>query len=57
MLKIKKKVCFCLQFSFRFNVALTRAKALMIVVGNPNLLIVDSNWKALIDYVQEKGSF
>lgn len=30
----------------RFNVAVTRAKALLIVVGNPLLLGHDSDWKA-----------
>ncbi len=28
----------------RFNVALTRAKALLIVVGNPDVLYRDPNW-------------
>lgn len=30
----------------RFNVAVTRAKALLIVVGNPLLLGHDPDWKA-----------
>lgn len=30
----------------RFNVAVTRAKALLIVVGNPLLLSHDPDWKA-----------
>ncbi|XP_069798041.1 putative helicase MOV-10 isoform X2 [Narcine bancroftii] len=29
----------------RFNVAMTRAKALLIVIGNPIILIKDPNWK------------
>lgn len=33
----------------RFNVAITRAKALMIVIGNPATLYHDENWRALID--------
>lgn len=28
----------------RFNVAVTRAKALLIVVGNPRILETDSTW-------------
>lgn len=34
----------------RFNVALTRAKALLIVVGNPEILQYDEHWYDLIDY-------
>lgn len=29
----------------RFNVAVTRAKALLIVVGNPTMLNTDETWK------------
>lgn len=34
----------------RFNVMLTRAKNLLIVVGNPHLLTKNSNWRAFIEY-------
>lgn len=34
----------------RFNVLLTRAKSLLIVVGNPQLLSTDANWRAFIEY-------
>ncbi|XP_019633546.1 PREDICTED: putative helicase mov-10-B.1 [Branchiostoma belcheri] len=32
----------------RFNVAITRAKALLIVVGNPHTLCRDEHWKKLV---------
>ena len=41
----------------RFNVALTRAKALMIIVGNPNLLKLDPHWNRFIQYVFTNGGF
>ncbi|CAI5968583.1 unnamed protein product [Closterium sp. NIES-65] len=34
----------------RFNVAVTRAKQLLIIVGNPNLLAQDRCWGALLQY-------
>lgn len=45
-------VMFCLNVSReftsywfqRFNVAITRAKALLIVIGNPNILSRDESW-------------
>ena len=40
---------------FRFNVAITRAQALMVVIGNPYLLSMDKWWKELLKYVLEKG--
>ncbi|KAM9361320.1 putative helicase mov-10-B.1 [Symphorus nematophorus] len=40
----------------RFNVAVTRARSLLIVVGNPVILNKDSTWKKFISYcVKEKG--
>lgn len=39
----------------RFNVAVTRAKALLIVVGNPLLLGHDPDWKAFIEFCKETG--
>ncbi|XP_016078888.1 PREDICTED: putative helicase MOV-10 isoform X1 [Miniopterus natalensis] len=41
----------------RFNVAVTRAKALLIVVGNPLLLGHDSDWKAFLDFCKENGGY
>ncbi|XP_071375974.1 putative helicase mov-10-B.1 isoform X1 [Centroberyx affinis] len=40
----------------RFNVAITRAKSLLIVVGNPVILNKDPTWEKFISYcVKEKG--
>jgi RNA helicase armi len=41
----------------RLNVSITRAKALMIIVGNPQLLSVDRCWRSVIKYCTDKGSF
>ncbi|XP_025829090.1 putative helicase MOV-10 isoform X2 [Agrilus planipennis] len=37
----------------RFNVALTRAKALLIVIGNPFLLENDENWREFLKFCIE----
>jgi len=39
----------------RFNVAITRAKALLIVIGNPGILCKDHYWKTFLDYCKENG--
>ena len=41
----------------RFNVAVTRARSLLIIVGNPHLLECDPNWKELINFTQKLGSY
>uniref|UniRef100_A0A1B6CXC3 RNA helicase n=1 Tax=Clastoptera arizonana TaxID=38151 RepID=A0A1B6CXC3_9HEMI len=39
----------------RFNVAVTRAKAILILIGNPNILNQDIHWKELIKFIHENG--
>ncbi|XP_005914763.1 putative helicase mov-10-B.2 [Haplochromis burtoni] len=41
----------------RFNVAVTRAKALLIVVGNPRILETDSTWARFIQYCRDEGGY
>ncbi|XP_041952751.1 putative helicase mov-10-B.1 isoform X1 [Alosa sapidissima] len=41
----------------RFNVAMTRAKALLIVVGNPVILRTDPTWGSFIRYCVEQGGY
>lgn len=41
----------------KLNVAMTRAKEHLILVGNPDVLSFDSTHKKLIDYIKEKGGF
>ncbi|XP_037357184.1 helicase MOV-10 isoform X1 [Talpa occidentalis] len=41
----------------RFNVAVTRAKALLIVVGNPRLLGHDHDWNEFLKFCKEKGGY
>ncbi|MEE6512435.1 hypothetical protein FKM82_019425 [Ascaphus truei] len=41
----------------RFNVAITRAKALLIVVGNPVILDKDPNWSRFLKYCTDKGGY
>uniref|UniRef100_A0AAY4E943 RNA helicase n=1 Tax=Denticeps clupeoides TaxID=299321 RepID=A0AAY4E943_9TELE len=40
----------------RFNVAITRSKALLIVVGNPHVLMKDLCFSALLHYAYENGA-
>lgn len=41
----------------RFNVAVTRAKALLIIVGCPEILCLDEHWGKLLDFIQQKGGY
>uniref|UniRef100_A0A3Q3W9K6 RNA helicase n=1 Tax=Mola mola TaxID=94237 RepID=A0A3Q3W9K6_MOLML len=41
----------------RFNVAVTRAKALLIVVGNPRILNTDPTWARFIQYCKDEGGY
>lgn len=41
----------------RFNVAMTRAQSLLIVVGNSQLLALERIWLALIEHCETHGSF
>ncbi|XP_068193715.1 putative helicase mov-10-B.2 isoform X2 [Antennarius striatus] len=41
----------------RFNVAMTRAKALLVVVGNPRVLNSDPTWAKFIQFCQEEGGY
>ncbi|CAI7798861.1 unnamed protein product [Closterium sp. NIES-53] len=41
----------------RFNVAVTRAKQLLIIVGNPNLLAQDRCWGALLQYCRRNKAY
>ena len=41
----------------RFNVAITRAQALLIVVGNPHVLASDPMWRALIKHCVDNGAY
>ncbi|XP_018362721.1 PREDICTED: probable RNA helicase armi [Trachymyrmex cornetzi] len=41
----------------RLNVAITRARALLIIVGNPNLLGLDPYWRSLLTYCIDCGGY
>jgi len=41
----------------RFNVAITRAKALLVIVGDPIALVGDSNWYAMLRRCHEKNAY
>ena len=36
---------------------MTRAKALLIIVGNPRILCLDPSWKTLITFIKEHGGY
>ncbi|KAF8632154.1 hypothetical protein AX17_004896 [Amanita inopinata Kibby_2008] len=41
----------------RLNVAMTRAQALLIVVGNPVVLSLDPLWRSFLNYVHTEGGW
>lgn len=41
----------------RFNVALTRAKDLLIIVGNPSILCEDEYWNTLCKYCERNNAY
>jgi superfamily I DNA and/or RNA helicase len=41
----------------RLNVAITRAQALLVVVGSADVLKLDPHWCELIDYARSKGCY
>ncbi|KAJ7154602.1 P-loop containing nucleoside triphosphate hydrolase protein [Mycena filopes] len=41
----------------RFNVAVTRAQALLIVVGDPDVLALDPLWRAFLNYIHLNGGW
>ncbi|XP_042148486.1 putative helicase MOV-10 isoform X2 [Ixodes scapularis] len=41
----------------RFNVSITRAKALLIVIGNPDTLSGDPCWRSLVEFCIKKGAY
>jgi hypothetical protein len=41
----------------RFNVAVTRAKSLLIIIGNPYLLESDHNWCYMLRHIWTSGGY
>uniref|UniRef100_A0A8C4Z8Q9 RNA helicase n=1 Tax=Gadus morhua TaxID=8049 RepID=A0A8C4Z8Q9_GADMO len=41
----------------RFNVAITRPKALLIIIGNPHILVKDLCFRTLLQYCFDNGAF
>ncbi|XP_070506773.1 probable RNA helicase armi [Chironomus tepperi] len=46
-----------LQCEKRINVAISRARALLVIFGKKSILEKDPNWKKLIDYTKENKTF
>ncbi|KAG0368984.1 hypothetical protein BGZ54_000680, partial [Gamsiella multidivaricata] len=44
-------------FRKRFNVALTRAMAMMVIVGNPELLVLDEHWANYLHFCLRNGAY
>uniref|UniRef100_A0A7N1A7T1 RNA helicase n=1 Tax=Kalanchoe fedtschenkoi TaxID=63787 RepID=A0A7N1A7T1_KALFE len=41
----------------RFNVAMTRAKSLLVIVGNPHIICKDTNWNQVLWYCADNNSY
>ncbi|PKU67749.1 probable RNA helicase SDE3 [Dendrobium catenatum] len=41
----------------RFNVAITRARSLLIIIGNPHILTQDPYWEKLLRHCVDNGSY
>ncbi|KII91314.1 hypothetical protein PLICRDRAFT_104992 [Plicaturopsis crispa FD-325 SS-3] len=41
----------------RFNVAITRAQAMLIVIGNPNVLSLDPLWRSFMNTIHSQGGW
>ncbi|KAF5329141.1 hypothetical protein D9611_013223 [Ephemerocybe angulata] len=41
----------------RFNVAVTRAQALLVIVGNPHVLGLDPLWRSFLNYIHHNGGW
>lgn len=41
----------------RLNVAITRARALLIILGNPKLLASDPYWRSILTYCIDHGAY
>ncbi|KAG7441319.1 P-loop containing nucleoside triphosphate hydrolase protein [Guyanagaster necrorhizus] len=41
----------------RFNVAVTRAKALLVIIGDPTVLSLDPLWRSFLNYVYKRGGW
>ncbi|KZS97367.1 P-loop containing nucleoside triphosphate hydrolase protein [Sistotremastrum niveocremeum HHB9708] len=41
----------------RFNVAITRAQALLIVIGDPKVLSLDPLWRSFMNYIHTEGGW
>ena len=53
---VKHKIGF-LNNPKRFNVAVTRASSLLIIVGNPNVFVSDPHWGKVLRSCQELGAY
>ncbi|PBK68587.1 RNA helicase [Armillaria solidipes] len=41
----------------RFNVAVTRAKALLVIIGDPTVLSIDPLWRSFLNYIYKHGGW